>query len=84
MCVKKSDGAYYIKFNAFTGSNPLEKIPWNSALTRADVQAYRKRGIRHFTTFAVDLSDEYNKMFDPDFDIHVKDYAKILREEVNS
>lgn len=79
---------YWLDESLFCGwrrnNRPLAKIPWNSALTRAEVQAYRKRGIRHFTTFAVDLSDEYNEMFEPDFDEPVKDYARILKEEVNA
>ena len=39
------------------------RIPWDRGVFRADLETYAQRGIRHITTFAVNLDGEYVKRF---------------------
>lgn len=41
------------------------KIPWDQKTFEADLDAYRKRGIRNVTTFAVMIDGKYEAMFGP-------------------
>lgn len=76
---------YWLDESLFSGwKRPYVKMPWNGPLTREEVKAYAKRGIRHFTTFGVYLGDEYIRSHGPDFVGPVKEYAKILAEETQN
>ncbi len=72
---------YWLDESLFCGwKKPLVRIPWDEARTRAEVAAYAKRGIRHFTTFAVSVDDDYVKDFGADSLFCVKEYGRILKE----
>lgn len=61
-------------------SRPAVKLPWNEEICRADVAAYRKLGLRHFTTFATYIDADYVRRHgDPQPVIHA--YGQILREQ---
>ena len=49
------------------------------ATTRDEIAAYRKRGIRHFTTFAVYVDDDYVNAFGPAALDCVREYGQLLR-----
>ena len=75
---------YWLDASLFCGwKKPLVRIPWNAERTRRDIAAYTKRGIRHFTTFAVSVDDEYIADFGPDSLQCVKEYGQLLKEGVN-
>ena len=38
------------------------KLPWNAAICRADIAAYRALGVRHITSFATYLDADYLKL----------------------
>ena len=57
---------------------PLVRIPWDAAKTRDEIAAYRKRGIRHFTTFAVYVDDDYVNAFGPAALDCVREYGQML------
>ena len=57
---------------------PLAKIPWDATRTRDEIAAYRKRGIRHFTTFAVNVDDDYIADFGADSLACVREYGSLL------
>jgi hypothetical protein len=40
------------------------KLPWNKEVFSADVKTYRKRGIRHITTFAAWIDADYQGRFE--------------------
>jgi len=42
---------------------PGVKLPWNRKVFLADVETYRKRGIRHITTFAAWIDTNYKDRF---------------------
>lgn len=42
---------------------PGVKLPWNKQVFQADLETYRKRGIRHITTFAVYIDADYAKKY---------------------
>jgi hypothetical protein len=47
---------------------PTIKLPWNCEVFVADLDAYGSRGIRHITTFAAWVDDDYLKRFgEPNF-----------------
>jgi hypothetical protein len=55
---------YWLDVSRFsTWRRPAVKLPWNKGVFLADVEAYRKRGIRHVTTFAVWIDAAYKKRF---------------------
>ena len=39
------------------------KIPWERKVFRDDLDTYGKRGVRHITTFAVQIDGDYIKLF---------------------
>ena len=69
---------YWLDESLFSGwKKPLVKIPWDAAQTRADMEAYSKRGIRHLTTFAVSVNGDYVKAFGEDSLECVKEYGRL-------
>ena len=69
---------YWLDASLFsTWKKPLVKIPWDSAKTREEI-AYRKRGIRHFTTFAVNMDDDYVADFGAESISCVREYGRLL------
>ena len=60
---------YWLDVSRFSKwKRPGVKLPWRKDVFLADVETYRKRGIRHVTTFAVWIDADYRKRFgDLDF-----------------
>lgn len=60
---------YWLDVSRFSKwKRPATKLPWNRDVFLADVETYRNRGIRHLTTFAAWIDDDYRKRFgEPDF-----------------
>jgi hypothetical protein len=55
---------YWLDVSRFSKwRRPAVKLPWNRDVFRADVETYRKRGIRHVTTFAAWIDADYQKRF---------------------
>lgn len=53
---------YWLDVSKFSGwTRPARQLPWNAAVCRADVAAYRDLGVRHFTTFACYMDADYVK-----------------------
>jgi Domain of unknown function (DUF4838) len=51
---------YWLDCSLFSQwKEPHVKIPWSTAVTEADLDAYGARGIRHITTFAVYVDQDY-------------------------
>ncbi len=68
---------YWLDVSRFSGwRRPGVKLPWNKEVFLADLETYRKRGIRHITSFAVWIDAEYQQRFgNLDF---IADYGKGL------
>ena len=60
---------YWLDVSRFSRwKRPGVKVPWRKDVFLADVETYRKRGIRHITTFAAWIDADYKKRFgDLDF-----------------
>ena len=72
---------YWLDASLFSGwRKPLIQIPWNADKTRADIAAYRKRGIRNLTTFAVNVDDDYVNEFGRSSLDCVREYGLLLRQ----
>ena len=70
---------YWLDASLFSKwQKPLAKIPWDATRTRDEIAAYRKRGIRHFTTFAVNVDDDYAADFGADSLACVREYGRLL------
>ena len=70
---------YWLDASLFSKwQKPLSRIPWDAARTRDEIAAYRKRGIRHFTTFAVNVDDDYVADFGADSLACVREYGGLL------
>jgi hypothetical protein len=55
---------YWLDVSRFSRwKRPGVKLPWNKDVFLADVEAYRKRGIRHVTTFAAWIDADYQERF---------------------
>jgi len=55
---------YWLDVSKFSQwKRPAVKIPWRRDVFLADVQAYRKRGIRHITSFACYIDADYRRMY---------------------
>lgn len=55
---------YWLDVSRFSDwKRPAAKLPWKRNVFLADVEAYRKRGIRHITTFAVWIDASYKERF---------------------
>ena len=72
---------YWLDASLFSGwRKPLVRIPWDAARTRDEIAAYRKRGIGNFTTFAVNVDDDYVADFGADSLACVREYGQLLRQ----
>jgi hypothetical protein len=55
---------YWLDVSRFSHwQKPAVKLPWKKDVFLADVEAYRQRGIRHITTFAVWIDADYQERF---------------------
>jgi len=55
---------YWLDVSRFSRwRRPGVKLPWNREVLLADVETYRKRGIRHITTFAAWIDADYRDRF---------------------
>ncbi len=55
---------YWLDVSRFSGwRRPAVKLPWNREVFLADLETYRKRGIRHITSFAVWIDADYQRRF---------------------
>lgn len=55
---------YWLDVSRFSRwKRPGVKLPWNKEVFLADVETYRKRGIRHITTFAAWIDAKYEERF---------------------
>lgn len=54
---------YWLDVSRFSKwTRPAMKLPWNAAICRADITAYRTLGVRHVTTFATYIDADYVKL----------------------
>lgn len=60
---------YWLDVSRFSRwKRPGVRLPWNKEVFLADIETYRKRGIRHVTTFAAWVDADYQQRFgDLDF-----------------
>lgn len=55
---------YWLDVSLFSKwKKPAVKLPWKQDVFAADVDTYRRRGVRHITTFAVWIDADYQKRF---------------------
>lgn len=55
---------YWLDVSRFSRwKRPGVKLPWNKEVFLADVETYRKKGIRHVTTFAAWIDADYRDRF---------------------
>jgi hypothetical protein len=55
---------YWLDVSRFsTWKRPAKRLPWNKNVFLADVATYRKRGIRHVTSFAAWIDADYRNRF---------------------
>jgi hypothetical protein len=55
---------YWLDVSRFSRwKRPGVKLPWNKEVFLADVETYRKRGIRHITTFGAWVDGDYRNRF---------------------
>jgi len=51
---------YWLDVSRFSNwKRPAVKLPWNAAICRADIAAYRALGLRHITSFATYIDADY-------------------------
>ena len=54
---------YWLDVSMFSKwTRPAIKLPWNEAVCRADIAAYRALGVRHITTFATYIDADYARI----------------------
>lgn len=54
---------YWLDVSMFSHwMRPAQALPWDEAICRADIAAYRECGIRHITTFATYIDADYAKL----------------------
>jgi hypothetical protein len=54
---------YWLDVSMFSSwLRPAKKLPWNEQVCRRDIQAYRKLGLRHISSFATYIDAEYIQM----------------------
>lgn len=54
---------YWLDVSRFSKwTRPAVKLPFDAALCRADIAAYRRLGVRHITTFATFIDADYVKL----------------------
>lgn len=57
---------------------PAVEVPWNANVLESDLKTYAQRGIRHITSFAAWIDEDYVQRFGtPDF---VSEYGAAMRE----
>jgi hypothetical protein len=55
---------YWLDVSRFSKwKRPAQKLPWNKEVFVADLEMYRKKGIRHITSFAAWIDADYQKRF---------------------
>jgi hypothetical protein len=55
---------YWLDVSRFSGwKKPSKKLPWKKDVFLADLETYRRRGIRHVTSFAAWIDAEYRDRF---------------------
>lgn len=55
---------YWLDVSRFSHrKRPAVQLPWNEGVFQDDVAAYRRRGIRHVTTFAAWIDEDYRQRF---------------------
>ncbi len=55
---------YWLDVSRFSGwRRPAVRLPWNREVFLADLETYRKRGIRNITSFAVWIDAQYQQRF---------------------
>jgi hypothetical protein len=69
---------YWLDVSRFSKwKRPAVQLPWKKEVVAADVRTFKKRGIRHLTTFAAWVDADYQKRFgDLDF---ISEYGQELR-----
>lgn len=69
---------YWLDVSRFSGwKRPAVKLPWRRDVLEADLATYGNRGIRHVTSFAVFVDDDYRQRHgEPGF---VDEYGEALR-----
>lgn len=71
---------YWLDNSRFSGwTRPPQKLPWNNAVFRADLESYAQRGIRHITSFACFLDAEYASLHGPPWPV-IAEYGRGLAE----
>lgn len=54
---------YWLDVSLFSGwTRPAVELPWNEAVFKSDIAAYRKLGVKHITTFATYIDADYVKL----------------------
>jgi hypothetical protein len=68
---------YWLDVSRFSGwKRPAVKLPWRRDVLAADLVTYAARGIRHVTSFAVYVDDDYHRRYgDPSF---IQEYGEAL------
>lgn len=71
---------YWLDVSRFSGwRRPAVRLPWNPEVLQSDLETYAARGIRHITSFAAWIDDDYRFRFgEPDF---LRDYGRQLSVE---
>jgi hypothetical protein len=55
---------YWLDVSLFSKwKKPAVKLPWNKEVFQQDIATYAKRGIKHITTFAVYIDEEYIRIY---------------------
>ena len=68
---------YWLDVSRFSGwKRPAVRLPWRRDVLEADVATYAARGIRHVTSFAVYVDDDYRRRHgEPGF---IQEYGAVL------
>ena len=69
---------YWLDVSLFSNwKKPAVKLPWNQEVCEADLKTYTSYGIRHFTTFAVYVDDQYLAAYNNDL-AFLKEYGALF------
>lgn len=70
---------YWLDVSLFSGwKRPAVKLPWRPDVVQADLEVYASRGIRHITSFANFVDQDYVKRYGhPEF---IDEYGALLSE----
>jgi hypothetical protein len=70
---------YWLDVSLHSGwTRPAVKLPWKGEVCRADAAAYRKLGVRHFTTFATYIDADYVRRHGDPQDV-LNEYGEAVR-----